>query len=324
MRTHHRRLTAGFVALLGSALLLAPSAHATFPARNGLIAFYSDTAEGAEIFTVRPNGRGLRQITHIVTGNAYNVDWSPDGRRLVFDIETEDSGQVAFVNADGSGLVVLPKVPGNIVEVDPSFTPDGRRIVFSTYDGSVEGLWSMRLDGSDRRLIKTGAAIDPNVSPDGRRVALMDFNGEPFGQALFTVGINGGRTFQVTPFSFNVGFRLDWAPDGRQLAFIHNVDLADPALSINIATVRPDGTGVRFVTGFRAGQARALFGSYSPDGRWIVFRLEDHGRYGLYKVHPDGTHMRAILPLSDFAPRFIDWGPSSWGGDDEDGDRQED
>ena len=47
----------------------------------------------------------------------------------------------------------------------------------------------------------------------------------------------------------------------------------------------------------------------SPDGRWGVFRLEDQGQFGLFRMRPDGTHLRAILPLSDFAPRFIDWGP---------------
>jgi Tol biopolymer transport system component len=305
---------AACASLLG-ALLLAQPAHATFPGHNGLIAFHSDTDQGNQIFTVRPNGRDLRQITH-VTGDAQNADWSPDGRLIAFEIDTPDSAQIAIMHGDGSGLVTLPKAPGNLFESDPSFTPDGRRVVFGTFNGEVEALWSMRLDGSDRRLIKTGAAVDPNVSPDGRRVAFMDFNGEPFGQALFTIAIDGSMLFQVTPFSFDVGSRLDWAPDGRRLAFMHNVDLADPSRSVNIATVRPDGTGVRFVTNYRDHHVTTAVGSYSPDGRWIVFRLDDHGRYGLYKVHPDGTHLRPILGLSDFAPRFIDWGTSTHPGDD--------
>jgi Tol biopolymer transport system component len=63
------------------------------------------------------------------------------------------------------------------------------------------------------------------------------------------------------------------------------------------------------VTEYRGGEVNALVGSYSPNGRWIVFRLEDHGRFGLYKVRPDGSHLLPILGLSDFAARFIDWGP---------------
>jgi hypothetical protein len=50
-----------------------------------------------------------------------------------------------------------------------------------------------------------------------------------------------------------------------------------------------------------------------------VFRLEDHGRFGLHKMRP-GSHLKAILPLSSFAPRFIDWGAQPAGADEEDDD----
>ena len=43
------------------------------------------------------------------------------------------------------------------------------------------------------------------------------------------------------------------------------------------------------MTNYRGGNANAFFGSYSPDGRWISLRLEDHGRKGLYKMRPDGS-----------------------------------
>ena len=308
---HHRRRTALATVLVGCvALVLAGPAHATYPGHNGLIAFHSATAQGTQIFTVRPNGRDLRQITH-VSGDAIGPDWSPDGRLIAFDIETPDSAQLAIMNADGSGLVTLPKASGNIVEVDPSFTPDGQRLVFNTYNGEFEAIWSIKLDGTHRRLIKTGPTADPNVSPDGRRLAFMGFNDQPHGQALFTSGNDGSNPVQLTPFSFDVGFKLDWAPDGRQLAFIHNADFAFPDDSANIATIRPNGTGLRFVTNYHGRQVNAFVGTYSPDGRWIVFRLEDHGQFGLYKIHPDGTHLRPILGLSDFAPRFIDWGAST-------------
>jgi Tol biopolymer transport system component len=308
LHPHRSRRMALGATLAGLATLaLAAPADATFPDHNGRIAFHADTDEGSQIFTVRDSGRDLRQITH-VSGHARLPDWSPDGRRIAFELETGDSAGVALMNADGSGLVTLPPPPG-VFEGDPSFTPDGRRIVFVAFDGETEGVWSMRLDGTDRRPITTAGGPDPNVSPDGRRLAFLGFDGEPFGQALFTSGVDGSEPRPITPFSFNVGFKHDWAPDGRRLVFIHNADFAVPDQSANIAAIRPDGTGLRFLTKFGGRGVNAFAGSYSPDGRWIVLRLEYHGRFGLFKMRPDGSRLRPIIARMDLAPRFVDWGP---------------
>src|SRR5829696_4540499 len=303
-----RRICSALALAAATVLAVVPSASATFPGRNGLIAFHSDTGRGSQIFTVRPNGEHLRQVTHLSTGDANAVDWSPDGRLITFTIDAEDSASVAIMNADGSDLRVLPH-PDGVAHVDPSFTPGGRRLVVVVVDlaAGSDTTWSMNLDGTDRRLILPRSAEDPNLSPDGRSLAFLGFDREPPG-ALMTAGIPGDQLRQLTLFSFDVGSKLDWSPDGGRLGFIHNANFAIPGESANIATIRPDGTDLRFLTHYSGGEVNAFFGSYAPDGRWIVFRLEDHGRYGLYKMRPDGTHLKAILPLSGFAPRFIDWG----------------
>ena len=51
------------------------------------------------------------------------------------------------------------------------------------------------------------------------------------------------------------------------------------------------------------------------DGLWLVLRLESHGLFGLYRMHPDGSQQQAILPLSPFRPSLIDWGPKADGKD---------
>jgi Tol biopolymer transport system component len=284
-------------------LVLAPMAHATFPARNGLIVFMADTGGGYQLYTVRPNGRDLRQITHI-NGDAIKPDWSPDGRRIAFAL---NECSVAIMNADGSSLRVLPSQTPGGCEGDPSFTPDGSRLVYERYDPSIEddAVWSMNLDGTDRQRITSAGAPDPNVSPDGKTVSFL--GGPEDATALFTARLDGSNLFQVTP-SIGVAFKHDWAPDGRHLAITDNGnDLSKPA---NIATVRPDGTGLRYLTHYRSPELRAYVGSYSPDGQWIVFRLENHGSYGLYRMRPDGSDLHPILPPSSFRPRNIDWGPA--------------
>jgi Tol biopolymer transport system component len=78
------------------------------------IAFERGTAQGvvtedAHVWTVRPNGTGLRQLTPLLVG-AQPPSWSPDGRRLA--VTTTQKGarsDIATIRADGSGLRVLTR-----------------------------------------------------------------------------------------------------------------------------------------------------------------------------------------------------------------------
>jgi Tol biopolymer transport system component len=312
------------LATIATLALVAP-ALATAPGRNGRIVFSVDTAAGLQLFTVGADGHDLRQITQ-VPGDAVHPDWSPDGRRIVFELDHPEDCAIAFVDGDGGHPVQLPVEPMTC-DGQPSFTPDGKRIVFGRFDGVEEAIWSMDLAGGHRRRVVSGpaGATDPNVSPDGERVSFVGFDGAEFGQALEVADLDdGGELAQLAPFTADVAIKHDWAPNGRRIAYTDNADFPHPGDSANIWTVRPDGTRARRLTDFAGGEVNAFTGSYSPDGRWIVLRLEDHGRFGLYRMRPDGERLRAILPLSDLRPRFIDWGPrASERGDDRD-DRDDD
>ena len=114
-----------------AALRVAP-AHATYDGRNGLIVFGANTGNGYQLYTVRPNGRRLRQITQ-VAGDALNPDWSPDGRSLVFELATEEGASIALIDRDGGGLTNLTPEPV-CCQGQPSFAPDGRHIYFERTD----------------------------------------------------------------------------------------------------------------------------------------------------------------------------------------------
>ena len=296
-------------AILACILTGVTPAHATFPGQNGRIAFQVQLMPDAhiQIYTVRPNGHDLRQITH-VSGDAVRPDWSPDGRQIVFEIDRNEAPfcSIALMNSDGSDIVELTPT-ADVCENDPSFTPDGARIFFDRFDGVDEAFWSMDLTGNDRQRIGNCCA-DPNVSPNGEKLSFVAESDQEFQSALFISNVDGSNLFQVAPFSFGVAVKQDWAPDGQHLVFTKNGIGHPPGVSANIATIRPDGTHLRLITHYEGGDVQALVGSYSPDGRWIVFRLEDHGLSALYKMHPDGSHLRVILPLSSFKPRVIDWG----------------
>ena len=177
MNRNRRRGSILAIAILTilATLALAPGVGATSPDRNGRIAFQAQTDHGVQIFTVRANGHDLRQLTH-VDGDAAGPDWSPDGRRIAFSL---NECSVAVMDADGDNLDVIASDP-DLCQGDPSYTPDGSRLVYLRFDFAleVEEIWSMKTDGSDQRFVTDLGGADPNVSPDGRK---LSFKGDPDG-----------------------------------------------------------------------------------------------------------------------------------------------
>ena len=71
---------------VGTVFLTVVPAHATFHGTNGRIAYSLDTGSGAQIYTIKPDGTGRRQLTR-VDGDAISPDWSPNGRKIVFEVD---------------------------------------------------------------------------------------------------------------------------------------------------------------------------------------------------------------------------------------------
>ena len=108
----------------------------------GLIVFQKEAAEvrRGQLFTIRPDGTGLRQITHGPT-SWVNADWSPDGKTLAFSHYLPDSALVSLMNADGSNVRAV--TPEGFQDA-PSFTPDGKALVYTRDPSpSEDGLWTV-------------------------------------------------------------------------------------------------------------------------------------------------------------------------------------
>jgi Tol biopolymer transport system component len=313
-------------------LFVAQPVEATYPGKNGRIAFSLEKASGTQIYSIRPNGKDLRQITSL-KGTPGNSDWSPDGSKIVFDVvrpgEEGNGCLLKMMNPDGSHIVDL--TPQVLLNNDgcawnPSFTPNGKRIVFVSQRCASDGecprrIWTMRVNGGGRRQVLRHWNLfppggydlhAPHVSPDGRTVVFQVVN-ETFRngnrKALFTVRMNGTHLTQIVPFRMDTTFG-DWKPNGKRIVSSSAAGpTAVPGKAPNLFTVRSDGSDVRFVTHSSNTAVYITVGTYSPNGQWIMYkRISPDEKYWLMKIHPSGKDPTVIRSLpANFVGR--DWGP---------------
>lgn len=307
-------------------LLLASPAHATYPGRNGRIAFFADHGDGFRIYTMRRDGSDVRRITDADTGIAVHPDWSPDGARIVFGVwpsGLDTPCTTEIMKTDGTGVRrVAGSAKGRHCYGNAAFTPGGHRLLVNVRQEKIR---SMDLHGHNRRTIldvtplcantkHPDCTLDarPQVSPDGRTVLFEVSKHLNRGnrKALYTVRMNGRGVRQVVPFSLDVcACGGDWAPDGSRIVFSDNAGdgIGPPTGPTNLATIRPDGTGLRYLTHFHRTDIYLSRGSYSPNGHWILYKLFRGGGNTLWKIHPNGTEPTRIARTRfDFGGR--DWG----------------
>jgi Tol biopolymer transport system component len=284
---------------------------------SGLIIFQKEGAAfgDGQLFTLRPDGSHLRQLTRPPT-SWVNADWSPDGTTIAFAHYLADRSPVTLMDADGTN--VREVTPAGYQD-GPSFTPDGKSLVYTRDPGPTEnGIWTIRIDGTGLRRLTSnpfmrdgacGCDGGAKVSPDGSTVAFVRTKEEDVTHALFTVRLDGTGLKQRTPFRPAIGGHIDWAPNGKRIAVTVGIDAA-PGRSVNVATVRPDGKDLRWVTHFKGGDKNAFVGGYSPDGKWLVIRVDEVTRHSLYLVRPDGGALHRIYSSPE-VQRGIEWGPGA-------------
>jgi Tol biopolymer transport system component len=100
--------------------------------------------------------------------------WSPDGRRIAFNLDGPDTSGIGVMNADGGGVKTLYQgdAPHEITS-SPAWSPDGRNLAWISDfdDGSGNGTVGIALLHRTLALVDRGAPDRPSFSPDGKSIA---------------------------------------------------------------------------------------------------------------------------------------------------------
>ena len=103
-------------------------------------------------------------------GTWVNVDVSPDGQTIIFDL----LGDLYTMPIDGTGSGLAVRVTsGPAFDMQPRFSPDGKWIAYATDRDGLTNIWIARPDGSSARQVskeKRWYVNSPTWSPDSQYV----------------------------------------------------------------------------------------------------------------------------------------------------------
>lgn len=267
----------------------------------GVIAFVDRDGGGdEEIFTIKPDGTGRRQLTRNNTLDDEPAV-SPDGRRIAWTAMGSPGNVDVFVmNVDGTAKKRLTRHPEP--DSDPSFSPDGTRIAFrSDRRAAVAELWTMTVDGKAlRRLTDAGPdelqSYQPSFGPDGRLAFTSDRDTtKPLGarNEIWTMRCDGTTPRRLTDNAVNDSTPT-WSPRGDRIAFWSN----EAESNVDVWTMHPDGTARTRLT---EDEGNDLEPAFSPDGASIAFTstrdggdTEHSGDDAIWLMAADGSHQRRL------------------------------
>jgi hypothetical protein len=258
---------------------------------------------------------------------------------------SNDSCQIVVMNADGTGAQPLTRHGSNI---DPSWSPDGSRLVFASNRTGRWQLFTVYADGSHLKQLTFNASTNshPAWSPDGSSIA---FSSNRSGNAdIWVLNLSGGLTQRTTNAASD--FEPAWRPDGWDIAFTSNrsgrdqiwatsahglggkgfritSDAAtdtDPQWSPDLQTVvyTSNAAGNNDVwkqpqsgdaTNLTTNPASDQVPAYSPDGSQVVFESNRAGGSHLWEMQADGSSPVEVTSGSNVESHAI-WAPATCDG----------
>jgi serine/threonine protein kinase/Tol biopolymer transport system component len=248
-----------------------------FPSRDGTGLFYAANRDSADLslwWRDLRSGRDYRVTSGV--GEYGEPYLSPDGQRLVGTVVNARQALERVAVAFDRQVALEPLTDGFTGDFDPSWSPDGRRLAFSSSRGGNRNLWSALANLSQPMPITAQENFDerPVFSPDGRQVAFVSDRGGRRG--LWVVNVDGGTPRLIA--HADVLDTISWSADGRHLVSAVPGGEAPGLITVSVT----DGAVARLST-----PAAAHAPTWSPSGDVIAY-LEP--RLGL------GTRLRFVTP----------------------------
>jgi Tol biopolymer transport system component/imidazolonepropionase-like amidohydrolase len=256
---------------------------------------------------VRPASSAIRLIDISTReGTWMSLDVSPDGSQMVFDL-LGDLYIMPVSGGEARRLTTLPKkqadnaiprpaavvamdgpmVQGQPFDVQPRFSPDGKRIVFISDRDGADNVYTMRADGSDLHQISFGRNMhtSPTWSPDGKWIAARRVSVRPYAPIgssgpMVMYPAEGGEEKLATKLSAaNNVSGLEFSPDGQSLYFASPSDGPGSGFGPGHALqVKRWDRATDRVTELTDNFSAAVRPAITPDGKLLTYATFEDGQ----------------------------------------------
>jgi Tol biopolymer transport system component len=187
--------------------------------------------QNSSIAIMEPDGSNRTRIFEAATAGlppelaktglsgAFAPAWSPDGQWIVFGVgvwfqeRSRGKATIMRVRRDGTGLEAL--TDGTVHSGFPSYSADGKAIVYRVWGEDVAGLRILDLENRTTRVLTTEYDNLPGWSPDGDRI-LFTRKVDAVNFDIYTIRPDGTGLLRLTTNRANDGHAV-WTADGRIL-----------------------------------------------------------------------------------------------------------
>jgi len=254
-----------------------------------------------------------RILTKLRTFALPNFSWMPDDRHLVVSISADQNAPTHLWMADVESNRLTPLTTGTINESVPVVSPDGATILYVQRRRQFDVVSVSLEDGSTKTLVSTGREEDmPAWAASQPKLVWVTNRSGPY--EIWVRLPDGSERPAVTAADFPPGTNR-WfispalSPDGDRLVYLR-IDQAGVA-RLWISSLS-GGAPVRLTNAEPTGEGG---GSWSPDGRRVVYLSEQSGKTSLSIARASGNSLPVVVksngpPLKDLPQGGPEWSPT--------------
>lgn len=176
------------------------------------------------------------------------ASFTPDGRNILLTISQGVSPDIYKITPNGDEVARLTNGPNGAMNVEPTVSPDGSKVAFSSDRSGRTMIFVMNINGTDvKRLTHAGQFnASPAWSPDGKKIAFAGFEKDHFD--IFVMNADGSGMIRLTKAIKPNGRMANnedpsFSPDGRFVVYT-----SDRSGSNQVYISTADGAEERRVT----------------------------------------------------------------------------